>query len=245
MRICRFLCLMLCLVLPLLPARAELQFPADTPAQQLLSDYLRQVNDLLTQQGQPVMSKVFTCLSGFAVVGIPSSEDEEIPGDVEMTFLLYTESLNQLVLRCTDPDQFGAVAAACIQEANPEMAWQEAQQVVQPIVQQVRSNATSSFEDAVIEQNGTSVRVYFAYYPNQFMDGNDWLQMTLIFPLVGYSGGAVTASTPSVGMLEEEEATDEDAYSGYLHYDSYIHLETMPVVTPEPDSPAGEELNWH
>ena len=88
--------------------------------------------------------------------------------------------------------------------------------------------------------NGDVPRVYFAYYPNQYRDGVNWLQMTLVFPAAGEWNGE-----SSLGIAEENQGTGlpEDAdpdYEGYWSKDDYTHLEVFETATPEPDSAAAE-----
>lgn len=244
--VCLAVCLVLCLLLPG-AAGAELALSGTSPAQAALSAYLAEVNALLQAQGQPVLNSVFMDTPSMVVVGATAEAGAEVPEEVELTFTLDGASVSTLQLRCTTPGQFLYLAAACIQAASPASPWEEVLKRVQPYTDAVRSDPTSSFEETIILQQGTAPRMYFAYYPNQFQDDVSWLQMTLIFPLPGYADDALTAVSPAVpGGQDEAAATPavEGAYSGYMSDDSYIHLETSPVVTPEPDSPAGEQLNW-
>ena len=89
------------------------------------------------------------------------------------------------------------------------------------------------------EMNGTIPRVYYAYKPNEYHDGANWLQMTLIFPLEGAWDGEGLI----VGTEEDREYVPEDAdpdYEGYMSSDDYTHLEVFETATPEPDSAAAE-----
>lgn len=243
-RLC--LCLVLCLSIAL-PAQAELALSSGTPAQAQLMDYLTAVNGLLAQQGQRQINSVFMDFPTSVVVGVTQESGAEVPEEVEMTFTLDGNCVNRLELRCSDADAFLYLAAACIQAASPLSDWAEVVRRVQPYVDAVRADATSSFEETVNALQGTAARMYFAYLPNQFQDNVNWLQMTLIFPLSGYQEDALAVQTPAPNAdvtVSEAEAEADGLYSGYLSEDSYIHLETSPVVTPEPDSPAGEEINW-
>ena len=89
--------------------------------------------------------------------------------------------------------------------------------------------------------NGTIPRTYYAYFPNQYRDGNSWMQMTLIFPMAGtWDGdGLVLGTEGGAAFLEPEDEYDPD-YEGYFSRDDYTHLETFTTPTPEPDSAAAE-----
>lgn len=239
------LCAALCMML--LPAQAELALSSGTPAQAQLQDYLTAVNALLAQQGQAQINSVFMDFPTSVVVGVTAESGAEVPEEVEMTFTLDSACVNRLELRCADAAQFLPLAAACIQAASPASDWEEVQKRVQPYVDAALADPATSFEETVNTLQGTAARMYFSYLPNQFQDSVNWLQMTLIFPQTGYAEDALSVQTPAPDAditVSEEEAEAQGLYSGYLSDDTYIHLETSPVVTPEPDSPAGEEINW-
>ena len=91
---------------------------------------------------------------------------------------------------------------------------------------------THSFEEPVNELQSDQPRAYFAYYPNQFGDGNSWLQMTLIFARPG---------SPEAFVLVPSTTPEPDAEDGvWLSQDNYTHLEVFVTPTPEPDSAAME-----
>ena len=81
--------------------------------------------------------------------------------------------------------------------------------------------------------------MYYAYFPNQYSDEVNWLQMTLIFPLAGEWDGEGLI----LGTAADQEYIPEDAdpdYEGYLRDDDYTHYEVFSTATPEPDSAAAE-----
>ena len=87
-------------------------------------------------------------------------------------------------------------------------------------------------QDYINEIQGAQPRVYFAYYPDQYKDLHNWLQLTIIFARPG-SGSApviVPGSTPA----------PESADGVWLSQDNYNHLEIFASPTPEPDSAAME-----
>ena len=178
---------------------------------------------------------MFELYGSGATLGITAMPQAEIPEDVELTFTLYADSLNTLVLRVSDADRFPKIAGACIQAAAPEgQTLEEAVQNPQQHADKAKANPGNSFEDTVVTLNGSSVRVYYAYYPNQYHDGVNWLQMTLIFPVAGYENGSVLATDAPA------EATAEKEYQGYSSSDDWNHLEVFEQATPEPGSPAAD-----
>ena len=96
---------------------------------------------------------------------------------------------------------------------------------------------THSFEEEVIDLQGSQPRAYFAYYPNQYGDGKSWLQMTLIFARPGSEEAGLSLADATPAPHADEE------YEGYFSHDNYTHLEIFATPTPEPDSAAME--GWH
>ena len=220
-------------------AAAELIWPdALTPAQMALQTYIGQVNSNLVLCGQQTINTTFEMYPTFASLGATSDSSQLTPEGVELYVTMYDTSLNKLELLVSDPTRFGNAAAACLQAASPEtMTIEDALEYVQTYVQRVVSAPQNSFEEAINEMNGTSPRAYFAYYPDMFRDGVNWMQLTVIFPLAG-ANDAFTGAAPQT----ESDAT----YEGYIDYmpeDDYTHFEVFATATPEPDSPAGEEYN--
>ncbi len=229
---------LLCLLLPW-TALAELSIPTDTAGQAALADYLGRVNTHLAENGMPQVNSDFGCFETIAVFGITQEDNAEVPEHVELTFSLYRDSLNSVELRASDPEVFRYVAAACLKAADEAMTWDDAMKKVKYPADQARNEPTTSFEDKIFEGNGTSPRAFFAYYPNQWQDGVNWVQMTLFFPMPGSSEGMTVTPTPPP-VVE-----DLEGYNDIRAEDTYIHLETNVTPTPEADSPAGEELQKH
>lgn len=231
----RFLCLLAAAVLVAASALADIAWPeAATPAQAALQTYISRVNENLATLGQPAVNSLFELYATGATLGVTASDGAEIPEGVELTFSLYNDTLNTLILRVNNAEQFPALAAACIQAASPSVTTlEEALKNPAQHASQVQANPGNSYEDEVVDLNGTSPRTYFAYYPNQYHDGVNWLQMTLVFPLAGYEEAGV-AATPSPAA-----AAAENEYEGYFASDDMTHLEIFTTSTPEPESPAG------
>ena len=206
-----------------------------TPGQQQLKAYIDLVNQNQSQQNRGWVNSLFECYPTFAVLGMTTLDMAEMPEGVELSFTLNQDSLDTLQLRVNDPTRFAALAASCIQAAAPgAMTLDDALAEPTARAEQAIAAPSNSFEDVVDDLNGESPRVYYAYYPNQYRDGVNWLQMTLIFPMPGAADSTVvTATTPEPSASTEE-------YDGY-DYDGGTHLEIFLTPTPEPDSPAGEQ----
>ena len=133
---------------------------------------------------------------------------------------MYDTSLNTLIVRSSDPDRFAAVAAACIVAASPSTTTFTAELKGTTVyADKVKKAPTDSFADTVSDLNGTSVRTYYAYYPDQYQDGVSWLQMTLIFPLEGYEDAGIDV-TPAPDVT----AAPDDEYEGITYLDDHPHF---------------------
>ena len=234
---------LLCMLLLLVTALADFAWP-DTlsSGQAALRNYVETVNMSLTEHDGGVIDMQYELYSTFASMGMDS---EETPEKVEMYFLLGEEGLHSLTLRICDADQFELVAAACLSAASSAILWEDALEITASYANVMRSDLkdrqsnpesmTHSFEEEVNDLQGSQPRAYFAYYPNQYGDGKDWLQMTLIFARPGSEDAelSLTAATPPPD-------TGDNEYEGYFSQDNYTHLEVFATPTPEPDSAAME-----
>lgn len=240
--------LLLCLLLLLSTAMAEIAWPSTlTNGQAALRNYVENVNLTLTQMDAGTIDMVYELYSAFASLGMDGAET---PETAEMYFVLGEEGLHSLTLRLCDADRFERVSAACLHATSPaSIPLEDAQTLTANYADVMRADQsaarkdstnsmTHSFEETVVDLQGSQPRAYFAYYPNQYGDGRSWLQMTLIFarPGSGDSALAVTGTTPAPDTGESE-----DALSGYFSQDNYSHLETFATPTPEPDSAAMED----
>ena len=89
--------------------------------------------------------------------------------------------------------------------------------------------------------NGTDFREFYAYYPNQYRDGVNWMQLLIIFPLNGYWNEETGIVDNEAGPKTQDRDSDQDAeYDGYYSTDDYEHLRIFTTPTPEPDSAAAE-----
>ncbi len=229
--------LLLCLML-LTTAIAEIAWPTSlTSGQARLRSYVEDVNLTLTQLGGGTIDMQYELYSTFASMGMNGAD---APETVEMYFLLGDAGLHSLTLRICDADQFETVAAACLASSSSAISVDSARELTAKYAAVMRKDQanpdamTHSFEEDVIDLQGSQPRAYFAYYPNQYGDGKSWLQMTLIFARPGSedAGLGLADATPAPN-------TDEE-YEGYFSQDNYTHLEVFATPTPEPDSAAME-----
>ena len=143
-----------------------------------------------------------------------------------------------------DPDRFALVAAACIHASSPNAISLGTASAIagayaavlrgdlQAELESPETAMTHSFSEEVNETQGSQPRAYFAYYPNQYSDGRNWLQMTLVFARPGSAeaGVIVPGATPAPEMQD----------GVWISQDNYSHLEIFVTPTPEPDSAAME-----
>ena len=236
--------LLLILVLLAGSSRADLKLFEKTPGQQMLRTYMANVNEYLLENGEEEINKIFDQQNTVVEMGITANEDVYEPQDVTVTVYLSYGSIYYLLLRVNDANRFPRIAAAFRRALNPQtITAEEAQKKPAERASKAVKNPTDSFEDQVEEEKlqGTAPREFYAYYPNQYHDGENWMQLMIIFPLEGYwdeergiiSGETGTKPPPS------DEGQDE-GYEGYNPSDDYTHLETFTTPTPEPDSAAAE-----
>ena len=236
--------LLLCFLLMTTAALADIEWPEPlTSGQAALRNYVDTVNLILAENGAGVIDMKYEMYTTFASMGMDGAET---PDNVEMYFLLGDGGLHSLTLRLCDPDQFEQVASACLAASSTAVLLADAQEVVARYASVMRSDLanqqsspetamTHSFEEEVVDLQGSQPRAYFAYYPNQYGDGKHWLQMTLIFARPGSEAGAL-----SVEGATPPPDTGDVEYEGYFSQDNYPHLEVFTTPTPEPDSAAME-----
>ena len=241
--IVRALCAMLCFCMIRAGAAAAPWPDAPTAGQQALMAYIDAVNEALTAQGEQPVNSVFECWPTLAVLGITEFPDMDVPESVEMTFALSAQSVDRLDLRVSETGRFTAIASALIRAASGNaMPLEEARREPAAYVKRVGKNPENSFADTVIPEKGDKSRVYFAYYPNQYHDGVNWLCMTLIF---ARDGTGSLDTTPEPDLREEKRPLSaEDEYEYWVDYGFSENLEDMDRLdvtispSPEPDSPA-------
>ncbi len=233
----KLISLLLCLLM-LTSASAEIQWPATmSSGQAALRNYVDTVNLTLAQQGAGVIDMQYELYTAFASLGMDGAD---APETVEMYFQLGDGGLHSLTLRLCDADRFEKVASACLAAASSAISLESARSLVAGYADVMRKDKatddmTHSFEEPVNELQSDQPRAYFAYYPNQFGDGNSWLQMTLIF---ARPGSAV--NDLAVAGLTPPPPTEDVEYEGFFAQDNFNHLEIFTTPTPEPDSAAME-----
>lgn len=228
------------LVLLVSSAASAVTWPEDTPGQRKLKQYLEQANEFLVLQGEPEINSLFEAYRGFEVFGITAEPDAEVPEQVEITATLYENSINTLEVRVSDFSRFPRIAASFIRALTPEtMSMTDALEVPTKRMQKAAKAPDNSFEDQVETLNGTVPYIYYAYYPSQYHDNVNWLQMTIVFPMEGYWDGANVLSGSEETRAPDTYSDHSEDYEGYDSDDDYTHYEIFMSPTPEPDSAAG------
>lgn len=229
-------------------ALADLQLAVRTPAQKMLKAYLDNVNAFLAEAGEFEVNTVFDQTNDVTELGISDSGVMESAenANVTVTVYLYTDCINSLLLRVNDTARFPALASAFLRALNPKtMTREEALEVPTARARTAAADPQNSFRETVEELNGTVPRTYYAYYPNQYHDNVNWIQLTIIFPMDGFwdeENGIITGDPATKAPSSDE---DQDAgYEGYYSQDDYEHYEFFTTPTPEPESPAGEYDEW-
>lgn len=226
----------------LIPAVAMggVEWKEETPALKILKTYTEKVNKLLMETGEHPINSLFSCFSSITVMGITEMDDAEIPEGVEITVELFYDTINSLQLRVNDPDRFPVIAAAILRALyGDSMTQEDAISIPQERAKKAKQDPASSFEEPVDAMNGNKPRVYYAYYPNQYQSGMNWMQMTLIFPLAGeWDGEGLILGTEADREYVPEDANPD--YDGFMRDDDYTHYEVFSTATPEPDSAAAE-----
>jgi hypothetical protein len=221
---------------------ASIAWRDKTPGQKFLKEYITYVNSFLVEQGEQEINTCFEMYDQLAVLGITAAPNAEAPEGVEITVKLTYDSINSVELRVNEVERFAGIAAAFIRALYPESMTAE-QAIATPAARTklALSNPENSFVDEVEELNGTTPRTYYAYLPDQYHDGVNWIQLTIIFPLAGFweGSGIIDGATPT--KAPDNTSDHDPEYEGYYSKDDYQHFEYFVTPTPEPDSPAGEE----
>ena len=224
-----------------------------TPAQKMLKNYMSQVNDFLIKNGDLEINKIFDQTEKCVELGVVSNPDDtEVfePEGVAVTVYLNYDGIYYLLLRVSDVSRFPRVAGAFIRALNPNTITNE-QAMATPAerAQKVVSNPSDSFVDYEFDKyadreteilNGEKPQITYAYYPNQYHDGKNWLQMMIIFPMPEYWD-------QGDGVIRKVETTDppSDESEGVYYPDNrLVVMETYATPTPEPDSAAMEYDAW-
>ena len=231
----------LLLVFALLPACAgAFTWQKNTPGQLLLVSYVDKMNDYLEQLGEWPVNSLFEMYTTQAVFGITDADDAELPEKVEITAKLSYDSLDSLQLRVSDPGRFPAIAAACLLAMGQNLTEEQALREPKARAKAALDQPGTSYLEPVDDMNGSSARVYYAYFPNQYADGVNWLQMTIIFPIPEYWNDSGLNHSAMVTRAPDTWGENSEGYEGYFAEDDYTHFEVFTTATPEPDSAAAE-----
>ena len=236
--------LLLILVLMTGSGRAELKLYSKTPGQQMLRTYMANVNQYLLENGEEEINKIFDQQNTVVEMGITASDDVYEPQDVTVTVYLSYGTIYYLLLRVNDANRFPRIAAAFRRALGPEtISAEEALKKPAERASKAVKNPNDSFEDQVEEEKlqGMAPREFYAYHPNQYHDGENWMELMIIFPLEGYwdeERGIISGETGTKPPPSDED--QDEGYEGYNPSDDYTHLETFTTPTPEPDSAAAE-----
>ena len=240
--------LLLALILVAGSCFAELKLKKATPAQKALKAYMDLVNEYLAENGEFEVNRIFEQYNQITEMGITSTPDAETPEGVTVTVYLYYDTINYLLVRVNDAARFPRIAAAFRRALLPEtMSREESLKTPAERAKKAQQNPYDSFEDEVEEEklNGESPREFYAYYPNQYHDNVNWMQLMIIFPLEGYWDQASGMISAGGGEKKPYRDSDQDSqYEGYYSRDDYEHIETFATATPEPDSAAAEYDEW-
>lgn len=204
---------LLCGLMLLVPAaQAAIDWPVmSTQGQQQAQAYIEQVNANLTTLGAANINSLFECYPVIMTFGITAMENADTPEGVELSLALQTEGMVSLAVRSIYADTFAALVGSCIQAADPERTLEDAVAEVAEKVNPVKQNPNDSFEDAMGDADwyqGDSLRIYYAYRPNEYADNNNWLQAVLIFPFSGVPTPQPTLEpSPTPSPIPDEEVT--------------------------------------
>ena len=230
------------LLLAVAVCAGEQAWKTDTPGQAFLKAYIETANRLLTEKGEKPVNRLFEMYPTIAVMGITEQEDAEVPENVEITAVLLEDRIDRIQLRVSgDPGRFSVIAACMIQALyGDNISTENALKAPADLADRAAKTPNDSYEEPVEELSGRIPRFYYAYYPNQYHDGQNWLQMTVIFPMeTSWNGSEMIIGTPEERGIDPESGVSED-YEGYFSRDDYSHFEVFATATPEPDSAAAE-----
>ncbi len=228
--------LLCALMLSLLSPAGALSWPEKTEGQKILKQYVETANGFLQEQGEMPINSLFEAYPGFEVFGITDLPDAELPESVEITATLFPDGINSLQVRVSYVPRFARIAAAFIRALNPEMTMEEALKTPERRAGKAVDKPENSFEDSIEELNGTVPYIYYAYYPNQYHDGVNWMQMTIVFPMSGYWDGNSPVNGETATKGPDTYSDHAEDYEGYYSQDDYVHYDYFTTPTPEPDS---------
>ena len=229
---------------------ADLKLKNTTPAQKMLAAYIANVNAFLTENGETELNRIYDEQNTIVELGIAAFEEDYEPDIVADIYMTY-DTLHYLVLRVNDTARFPAIAAAFLRALNPQtMTKEESLKTPSKRAQKAAASPADSFADHEFDiyaeketeiLNGEKPQTYYAYYPNQYHNNENWLQMMIIFPMQGYWNEETGVISDEAKPKVQDRDSDQDKeYDGYYASDDYEHLRVFTTATPEPDSAAAE-----
>lgn len=231
--------LLLCVLMMTTAALAQIDWPASpTDGQSQLRTFVETANAALAANGGGVIDVKYEMYTTFASLGMDGVEMPEDPFadftmPMELHVIMAEEGVHSVKLRMQDANRFAVTAAACIHAASPAaISYEQAYGITKAYAASVLASPNRSFEEEVNDVQGYQPRAYFAYYPDQFHDEHNWLQMTLIFSRPG------SVDAPIIVPVNTPAPTEGDQV--WLSEDNFSHLEIFVTPTPEPDSAAME-----
>ena len=239
----RIFLLIAVLILACGAASADIEWPEETTGEKVLKQYIESVNGFLVQQGEMPINRGFEIYPLFAVLGITSADDADIPEDVEITVRMSNDSLDSLELIVRDVPRFPAIASSFLRALFQDSAAASNElSVPAQKTQQALGNPDTSFGEDIHEEKGNAPRIYYNYYPGDVYGSyrDKWLMMTIIFPYPDAWDGSdiLTVRDEEYVYIPDEEIGE--AYEGYFSSDEYSHFDLFTTPTPEPDSAAAE-----
>lgn len=231
--------LLLCVLMMTSAAMAAIEWPASpTAGHRQLQTFVETANAALAANGGGVIDMRYELYTTFASLGMDGVEMPEDPFadftmPVELHVTMAEEGVHAVTLRMQDVNRFAVTAAACIHAASPNaVSYEQAHAITKAYAASVLSEPNRGFEEEVNDVQGYQPRAYFAYYPNQFQDERNWIQLTLIFSRPG------SVDAPVIVPVNTPAPTEGDHV--WLSEDNFSHLEIFVTPTPEPDSAAME-----
>ena len=221
---------------------AQGQDLSDSSAVGALKDYMQRVNETLAASGAGQIAPCYELYPTFASLGLNGAEFAQ---HAEISVTMNAAGITSLVLRMDNLTNFDLIGGALVYQTSPEsITLNEAVSAVQAYVRRVQESngngATVSFEEQVVLAQGAQTRIYGAYYPNQYHDNANWMQLTIVFPQPNSVDGGLLLDNGAGPTATPDP--DGDEISGYFPFDGFqdSHLELFTTPTPEPDSAAME-----
>ena len=251
----RILLLLLALLMLTGKGLADLKLHDSTPAQKMLKSYMTNVNSYLIENGEQEINTIFDQMNTVVEMGITYSDEALEPEGVSVTVYLKYDGIFYLLLRVNDAYRFPLIVGAFLRALNPKTMSQE-ESLRTPTEQAARAikNPHDSFSEMQFDEyadketqifNGERPQTFYAYHPDQYHNGVNWLELMIVFPMAEYwdTEEGIITNPEETDPLYVEEGQDT-AYEGYDPDPKYNAMQTYTTPTPEPDSAAMEYDDW-